>query len=334
MKSQYRTLLAGFAFCVSAFGAESVPAAAADKDSSRRRSGMEITSTGVRLFRDGRLLWNFEIDTPEGRPFFHPLNLPSGKPFTDLRPKDHIWHLGFWFSWKFINGINYWEPADAKCAGVEPAGRTRVTGKSISRNGRGCTVRLNLEYGPRAEKSPVLVEERMVEIDPPDQDGGYAIGIRHLFTARQDATLDRTPPHGSTASGKWGGGYAGPTLRLAESVAAAFDVHGSAGGRTPAAVTGAETKSLDFTDRETGEGVTFVQVTAPDTARFYVWPDKRMVNPSPLYTGPFTLKKGETLELAYRLVVYARQRKDHRAGHPRRSVHREPAGDLFCFIQH
>ena len=273
-----------------------------------RRSKLETTPTGVRLLRDGKLLWNFEIDTPEGRPFFHPLNLPSGKPLTDIRPKDHIWHLGYWFSWKFINGVNYWEPADAKRAGVEPEGRTRVTKKSISRDGLDCVVKLNLDYGPRVAKDPVLTEERTIEIDPPDPNGGYTINIRHVFTARQDVTLDRTPPHGSTATGKWGGGYAGPTLRLAPSAAAALGVHGFAGGETPAAVTGVETKFLDFADSATGEGVTFTQVAAPASARFYVWPDKRMINPSPVYTGPLALKKGETLELAYRLAVHADRR--------------------------
>ena len=269
------------------------------------RSKLETTPTGVRLLRDGKVLWNFEVDTPEGRPFFHPLNHPSGRALTDLRPKDHVWHLGWWFSWKFINGVNYWEPADERREGVEPEGRTRVTKKSIACNGLACTVRLELEYGPRAEKEPVLTEVRAVEIAPPDLNGGYSIDVRHVFTAKKDATLDRTPPHGSTASGKWGGGYAGSTLRLAASAAKAFGVRGSAGGATPAAVTGVETKSLEFTNPETGEGVKFVQVAAPPSARFYVWPDKRMVNPSPVYEGPLSLKKGESLELAYRLSVLA-----------------------------
>ncbi len=268
-------------------------------------SKIETAPTGVRLLRYGKTLWNFEIDNPEGRPFFHPLNMPSGALITDLRPKDHVWHLGWWFSWKFINGVNYWEPADEKREGTEPAGRTRVTKKAISCNGLGCTVKLSLEYGPRNEKAPVLIEERIVEIDPPDANGGYVINVRHVFTAMQDATLDRTPPHGSTASGKWGGGYAGSTLRLAPTAAATFSVRGSAGGESAADVTGKETRFLEFTDPKTGEGITFSQVTAPSSARFYAWPDKRMINPSPVWTGPLTLKKGDTLELAYRLSVHA-----------------------------
>ena len=48
----------------------------------------------------------------------------------------------------------------------------------------------------------------------------------------------------------------------------------------------------------------FEQIAAPDESRFYVWKDKRMVNASPVYVGAISVKKGEVLELAYRLKVY------------------------------
>ena len=41
---------------------------------------------------------------------------------TADRPPDHIWHHGLWFSWKFINKVNYWEIYPAK----RPAGGTDV----------------------------------------------------------------------------------------------------------------------------------------------------------------------------------------------------------------
>ena len=270
-----------------------------------RRSRLEKTKTGVRMFRDGKILWNFEIDNPECRPFFHPLNLPSGKPLTDARPKDHVWHLGYWFSWKFINGVNYWEPGDKALKGVEPNGRTRVVKKSISIAGLDCNVSMELEYGPRTGDRSVLKESRIVTVDPPDPNGGYIITTRHTFTAVEDVTIDRTPPHGSTASGKWGGGYAGTTLRLDPRQAAAFAVRGYAGGKSSADVTGKETKYIDFTDPSTGEGATLTQLAAPASGKFYVWPDRRMANPSPVYDAPVSLKAGETLVLAYRLAVHA-----------------------------
>ena len=270
-------------------------------------AGVERTPTGVRLVRDGAVAWNFEIATPEGRPFFHPLTLPGGRSLTAARPTDHVWHLGYWFSWKFINGVNYWEPADAERKGCEPAGATRVVKEEVKIDGEDCTVDLRLEYGPRGA-SPVLAEKRRIVIDPPDAKGGYTITTRHTFTALADVTLDRSEPWGSVASGKWGAGYAGMTLRLADDAAAALAVRGYAGGTTPGDCTARETTFLDFTDPATGEGVTFTQLKAPPSARFYLWPDKRMINPSVVYTGPLTLKKGETLELAYRLAVHGDRR--------------------------
>ena len=260
------------------------------------------TPTGVRLARDGRIVWNLEIETPEGRPFVHPLTLPGGRALTDSRPADHVWHLGYWFSWKLINDVNYWEPTDAERKGCEPAGATRVVGKSVRIDGLACRVDLDLAYGPRGGE-PVLSERRETVVDAPDADGGYAIETRHLFTALADVTLDRSEPWGSVESGKWGAGYAGATLRLAPAVAAAFSVRGSAGGASPGECTARETGHLEFTDPATGESVLFEQLKAPPCARFYLWPDKRMVNPSVVYTGALKLKKGETLELAYRLSV-------------------------------
>lgn len=270
-----------------------------------RAPRVEQTPTGVRMVRDGKLLWNFEIDAPEGRPFFHPLALPSGKTLTDCRPKDHVWHLGYWFSWKYVNGVNYWEPADAKMKGVEPAGRTRVVGRKIDVEGEACTVTLKLAYGPRESGTTDLEESRVVEIAPPDARGGYSITTRHAFKALRDCVLDRTPPWGATASGRWGGGYAGPTLRLDPQMAARLAVFGESGGRSSAAVTGAEEKSVDFRDPETGEGVRLVQMKAPSSARFYLWPDRRMINMSPCYGEPIRLGAGEALELEYRLDVLA-----------------------------
>jgi hypothetical protein len=262
------------------------------------------TDTGVMMLRDGGVFWNFEIDNPEGRPFFHPLSLPSGRVFTELRPKDHIWHLGYWFCWKYINGINYWEPLDAERKGVRPAGLTRVVDKCVDIKGLDCTVTLKLEYKAADASKPVLDEFRTVQIDLVNEKGSYVITTRHRFEAKEDVVLDRTPPKGSPAEGRWSGGYAGLTLRLNTDVASDFEVRGYSGGENAADVTGRERKFLDFIDLNAGEGVVFEQIAAPDESRFYVWKDKRMVNASPVYVGAISVKKGEVLELAYRLKVY------------------------------
>ena len=265
----------------------------------------ERTATGVRLVRDGRVVWNFEIDTPEGKPALHPLTLPSGRTLTDFHPADHFWHLGFWFSFKYLNGINYWEPADIKGRGVLAAGETRVVKRTVTCNGAAAHVALEINYLPRGSNDVVLAERRTMDFSAPDALGGYTVKIRHSFVARTDVTIDRTPPF-RDKKGNWQRGYAGWTLRIPSALAEEFDVQGSAGRNSPRAICGEESCVVDFTSRVNGEGVTFsVKESPKDTTRFYLWADKRSVNPSPVFTAPMTVKAGETLNLAYELAVHA-----------------------------
>ena len=163
-----------------------------------RRAKCEKTDSGVRMLMDGNVLWNFELETSEGRPFFSSLMLPSGRPLPDLRPKDSIWQFEHWFSWKSIDGVNYWEPADGMRKGAGPVGQTRVVKKRVITNGFDCVVELELEYGPRG-RSPVLREWRTVIIDPPDPKGGYIITTRQRFSALDDIVLGCLPPYGQSS---------------------------------------------------------------------------------------------------------------------------------------
>ena len=56
------------------------------------------------------IIWQFNYSNQEGRPYFHPLSLTDGTELTRLRPADHPWHRALWFSWKFIDSLNYWDP--------------------------------------------------------------------------------------------------------------------------------------------------------------------------------------------------------------------------------
>ncbi len=71
------------------------------------------TLESVALFREvpgdsAQMVWQFNY--PQGiRTFFHPVYSPDGTLLTAEAPKDHPWHLGLWFCWKYINGLNYWK---------------------------------------------------------------------------------------------------------------------------------------------------------------------------------------------------------------------------------
>ena len=55
-------------------------------------------------------LWTFNYGKGCKEPFFHPVSLPDGRVLTWDAPPDHVWHHALWFCWKYINGVNFWEP--------------------------------------------------------------------------------------------------------------------------------------------------------------------------------------------------------------------------------
>jgi type 1 glutamine amidotransferase len=160
-----------------------------------------------------KVVWRFNHDPKFGKPFFDPVAVPNQgrESFTVAGPADHAWHYGLWFSWKFINGVNYWEedPNTRKSEGL-------TTWKNVRYEFEGgfyTRISMELEYG-LPNRPPVLNEERVIYISPQDPDGGwYTMHWTMKFTARDDVTLDRTPPPGQPGGQPWGG-YAGLSVRM------------------------------------------------------------------------------------------------------------------------
>ena len=128
---------------------------------------------GVRLLKDGQSVWEFHLDGPEHKPFIAPLCLPDGRNIANLRPKDHVWHLGVWFSWKYLNGVNYWEPGQG--------GETIIKDPEMQIDGASANARMQMIY--RDSKKPdetVLSEERYIEFHAPDETGSYEFWF-HFF---------------------------------------------------------------------------------------------------------------------------------------------------------
>lgn len=260
----------------------------------------ERTPDGVRLVRDGRTVWAFTARTD--KPCVHPLSLPSGRIVTATKDADHPWHRGLWFSWKFLNGVNYWETDAAD----RSAGEQRVVSADMSCAGASAVVRMSVAWGPRAEPTRTLLDEsREIVFSAPDGAGGYTVTWTAKFTARERTTIDRTPPVFNPKSGTWSGGYAGFSLRLADS-GKELEVSTSGGLKGQADIIGRETGWIDYADPLTGEGVRLEILKAPGRRVFYHWPDHRFTNLSPVFDGPIVLEKGETRELSYRATVHGR----------------------------
>ena len=85
--------------------------------------------------RGTAVVWQFNYKTEEGKPYFHPITVAGSPALTDFRPADHPWHRALWFSWKYINGVLYWEedrktgkaPGETELTGVKVTARRTIT---------------------------------------------------------------------------------------------------------------------------------------------------------------------------------------------------------------
>lgn len=259
---------------------------------------VEKTIEGARLVMDGRVVWQLNVSTREGKQFVHPMCLPDGRVFTDARcVGDHPWHLGLWFCWKYINGVSYWEPAGRNPAdNLLPAGLTVTKSAEILPHGAGCTFKSSLWYGPRAEPGRVLLdEEREWEFTPPDKKGCYRVIAKHVFTARERVTFDCRRPIG----------YGGFSLRMSHVMKGCYmrtDGKDISPRKNEAVAKG--TKELAYVGPASGHGVSVKMLSPLPGERIYAWADRRFVNPVPMYDAPVTLEKGEKMTLAYEVSVY------------------------------
>jgi len=164
------------------------------------------------------VVWQFNFDPRKGKPFFHPLTVGGGPSLTNFKPKDHPWHYGLWFSWKYINHtnstnhVNYWE--EDRTTG-HAQGRTLWTRPVIQTTPHGgATIRLDLSY-VNPSNHVDMTERREIVISAPAADGAYAINWKAHFVVGDEAVvLDRTPMPGEPG-GQTNGGYAGLGFRMA-----------------------------------------------------------------------------------------------------------------------
>ncbi len=167
--------------------------------------------TSIAWQREGKVLWKFSFDPAKGKPFFHPL-APGAESLTNFKPEDHPWHYGLWFSWKYINGANYWEE-DRQSGRAQ--GMTRWSNVRIDpRADGGAEIRMDLTYAHPSGRID-LTEARVLNVSAPNAQGDYTIDWTSAFTAGEEgAELGRTPMPGEP-DGQVNGGYAGLSVRLA-----------------------------------------------------------------------------------------------------------------------
>jgi type 1 glutamine amidotransferase len=180
-----------------------------------RKYSWQTGSASVALLSEGKTVWQFNHDPDTAsKPFFHPLALPGGEPATWQSPADHVWHYGLWFSWKYLNGVNYWEE-DQTTRQSEGVTSWRLV-QAEMRPDFSARFELALDYRPRQAAAPVLIERRQIQVGAPAADGSYALDWQLEFQAGNEAVkFDRTPLPGEPG-GQVYGGYAGLSVRFAQ----------------------------------------------------------------------------------------------------------------------
>jgi type 1 glutamine amidotransferase len=253
-------------------------------------------------------LWQFNYASDLDVPYFHPLRTTCGRLLTWDRPPDHLWHHGLWFSWKYINKVNYWE-IDGKTG--RPEGKTswsnvRVTTSSDDR----ARVDIDLAYRPAGAEAPVLIEKRTIEISPPDAEGIYTLDWTCAFKAVSMVFLDRTPLPGEIGGQSWGG-YSGLSLRLAQALSdrQARTSDGLVETWTEDRYRGRHA-ALDYSGLVDGEPVGVAILDHPSNPRsptpWYVIRSAEMsfFTPAVLCFQPLTLRAGDVIVLRYRVIVH------------------------------
>jgi type 1 glutamine amidotransferase len=266
------------------------------------------TDTTLQLFNGDKLVWQYNFRNRFGKPYLHPVYLNNTR-LTSESPTDHVWHYGLWFSWKFINGLNYWEYLDdfkTEETGYKSQGITEINTIDIRQNPDfSADIDLDIIYHPGNE-DPVLRESRKIYISPQDNFGQFYIDYVHHFIAEYvDVMIDRTPILGEPEGKSWGG-YGGLSIRFNQDFT--------------------ETETIpsvnypDFPVNDwfymgfnslTGEKAGLAMFQHPDytteTTRWYYLTDKNhpffFFSPAALYDGNYQLNKGESLILKYRVWI-------------------------------
>lgn len=266
------------------------------------------SDTTLSLMNNSDVLWQFNFNNRFGKPYFHPLTVKNST-LTCTSPPDHPWHLGLWFSWKFINGINYWEYLkDFKSdkTGYKSAGITELQKIDINKKPDfSADIRMELQYHPGGEEA-VMTEERNIHVSSIFSNGSYFIDKEYIFNPLIDEViLDRTPIEGEPKGSSWGG-YAGLSIRFSQDYT------------SPEIIVPTESEKFKKNDwlymgfnTLTGEkaGICILQnpVFTTPTTSWYVINDLGIpffyYSPAVLFDGKIILKKGESLHLKYRVWI-------------------------------
>ncbi|MCC7496265.1 MAG: PmoA family protein [Bryobacterales bacterium] len=278
----------------------------------------------IALVTKDKTVWQFRYGNDIPKPMFHPLALSDGTVLTWNSPPDHPWHHALWFSWKYLNHVNYWEsdPREPRlkkesAADKEPGGLTEWKNVRVRTGpGANAAITLDLSYHEPG-KPPLLSERRAIRASQPDASGTYYLDWTMTFTAgKQDVDINRTPVVGDKDGVPWGG-YAGLSIRFARELT---DARTATTKEQPPAAQPAglmcETGStgVDYSGavegREAGVAILDHPANLHAPTPWYLIIQPKNASPfhfaeaALIYYKPYLLKAGKSFTLRYRVAVH------------------------------
>jgi hypothetical protein len=277
-----------------------VSAMAAEEDGYQWRQ----TESSLALCHGEKTVWRLVADPKQPKSYFHPLATLDGEMLTAFEPADHPWHHGLWWSWKYINGLNYWEENRKTHVSAGVTGLTVATFKPAP--DFSASAELSISYHPPGQ-APVMTELRRLAITRPDAEGRYRINWTSEFTAgNAPVNLGRTPVP-NEKNGVPHGGYAGLSLRL-PLLPNGWAVATSHGKTTAPQSHGKAARWMAFSGPS--GGITIFD--HPDNLRspspWYVHdrPPMSFFSPAVLFNEPLVLDAGKSLKLSYRVLIHSK----------------------------
>lgn len=245
------------------------------------------------------------------RPYLYPLLGPGGVPMTRAWPqeerageaRDHPHHTSFWFAHGDVDGVDFWHPQS------ENGGTIEFTGRLNELLERGKRMRLRHEYLWKDGSGTALLRERRTTLLGAEEDQRW-LDMTFELTALQDEVTFGDTKEGTFAL------RLHPALRLEGDVATGEAVNSD--GVTGKDVWGQRAAWVHYqgTIDESPVGVAVFE--NPENFRSPTWWHARAyglvgANPfgvhdfegEPAGSGDHVLKKGETLELRYRVWLHA-----------------------------
>ncbi len=242
---------------------------------------------------NGRFFTSYISSVDEKYPFFYPLNGPSGASVTSMRNGVYPHHSSLFFGCDKVNGGNYWQEEIDRGQILALQTHIRESGKDKVIIEQEC-----IWHRPDA-RAPIR-DFRVITITAPSE-SVYQLDFNISLEMLMDVTIERT-------------NHSLFSARVDPDLAAinGGTMINSSGDHSEKATFGQRSPWMDISGKrgEVMEGLTIMQ--HPDNP-WYPAPwftrDYGFISPTPMYWPEneqegTTLKKGEVLNLKYRVIVH------------------------------